>query len=151
VDHQLLRFQPAVAQGPVEGFHYQGCIHAVSQLPANNTAAVPINPDRSVPPTSAGADVGDVTRPIEVRSWGLEVLLQQILHHPTGRAVGLGAGPERPAGLGPQGVEAHQPSDAMQPDMAAGCTEITALSAARSPGASCRCRHSQVMACRSAN
>lgn len=45
VDDQLLRYHPAVAQGSVEGFQYQGCFHAVSQLPANNTAAVQIVKD----------------------------------------------------------------------------------------------------------
>ena len=90
-----------------------------------------------VPLAGAGADVGDVTRPVEVRGWGMEVLQQQVVHHTAGCAAGLGAGPERFVGLGPQRVEAHQPSDAMQLDMAAGRTQflMDTGGAVESPGA----------------
>ena len=98
VDDQLLRFHPALAKIPIEGFHHQGRIHAVIQLPANNTAAVQINPDRQVPPAGTGADVGDVTHPAEICRWGLEVLLLQVLHHRTARR--LHAAPDGSGGSG---------------------------------------------------
>lgn len=44
--------------------------------------------------------------------------------HLAGRAAALGAGPERFAGLCPERVAVHQPSDAMQSDIAAGCTQF---------------------------
>jgi len=86
VREQLLWLQLAMAEGPIEGLDHQSGIHPVIELPADDTAAEQIDPDGQVPPAGCGADVGDVARPAAVRRRGLEVLLQQVLHHSSSSA-----------------------------------------------------------------
>jgi len=40
VDQELIRFEPAVFQGPVEGLKLQGDLHGAARGPAEHTAGV---------------------------------------------------------------------------------------------------------------
>ena len=124
VQQQRLRRHLAVTEGPVEGLDHQSGIHPAVERPANDTAAEQIDPHRQIPPACRGADVGDVTRPAAVRSRGLEVLLQQVLRHPSGSLAGPGAGPEGLAGPGPQFSPLHEPGDSVATDPQAGSAQL---------------------------
>jgi hypothetical protein len=101
MDQQLLGFQLALPQGPVEGLQYQRRLHRGTQAPADDTQAEQIHPHRQIAPPGCGADVGDVTGPATVRGrWG-EVLLEQVLCYASSTA-GSAAGPEAPASLSAQ-------------------------------------------------
>ena len=84
-----------MTESPIEGLNHQGSVHARLQLPAHHAAAEQIDPDSEIPPAGCRADVGDVAGPATVGSRGLEVLLQQVLHYPSGASAAPGAGPER--------------------------------------------------------
>ena len=124
VQEQLLRFHLPVAQGPVEGLDHQGGIHPLIQRPADDTAAEQIDPDGEVPPARCGADVGEVAGPAAVGGRGLEVLLQQVLHDPSGSPSGPGAGPEGLAAPRSQFSPLHEPGDPVAPDPAAGGAQL---------------------------
>ena len=59
VDQELIGFDLAVAQGPVEAHQHQGGHHGGAHGPADHPAAVQIDPDHQIPPVAARADVGD--------------------------------------------------------------------------------------------
>ncbi len=113
VDQELIGFDLAVAQGPVEGFQHQGGLHGGADGPADHPAAVWIDPDRQVPPAAARADVGDVTRPAAVGCCWAELLLQQVLSHSGGLAAAVSAWSEPMAGLGSQRGLVHESGDAV--------------------------------------
>ena len=113
VDQQLVRLNPAVTEGPVEGLNHQGGVHGPLQLPADDTPTEQIDPHRQVSPAAGGADVCDVAGPAAVRRRGLKVLQQQVLRHPAGAAAALTAGPERPAGSALEVGTSHEPGDAV--------------------------------------
>ena len=121
---QELRLHQAVTEGAVESLNHQGGIHAVIELPADDTTTEQVDPDGQVTPTAAGADVGDVAGPATVGSGRLEVLLQQVLHHPSGSAAGPGASPERSASPGLELGTLHEPGDAMATDLTACRTQL---------------------------
>ena len=91
IDQELIGFDLAVTEGPVEGLQHQCSLHRGAHGPADHAAAVQIDPDRQVSPACCGADVGDVTSPTAVGGCWAELLLQQVLGHTTG-PVGLGSG-----------------------------------------------------------
>lgn len=100
VDQELIGFDLAVSQSPVEGLQHQRRLHGGAHGPADDAAAVQVDPDRQIPPTGCGADVGDVTGPAAVGCQGRELLLQQVLGHTTGPVALVPAWPEPAPGLG---------------------------------------------------
>ncbi len=53
----------ALAERPVEVFVHQRGSHPLIELPADDTASEPIDPDNQLPPAGYRAGVGDPARP----------------------------------------------------------------------------------------
>lgn len=102
VDQELLGFDLTVPQSPVQGLQHQRGLHRGAHSPADYAAAVKVDPDRQIPPSGCGADVGDVTSPAVVRCQGRKVLLQQVLRDPRGLTAVVATSPEATPGLGPE-------------------------------------------------
>jgi len=100
VNQELIGFDLAVPQSPVEGFQHQRGLHGGAHGPADHAAAVQFDPDRQVPPTGCGADVGDVTSPAAVGCCWAELLLQQVLDRTTGPVACVPTRPVPASGLG---------------------------------------------------
>ena len=100
VDQELIGFDLAVPQSPVEGLQHQRGLHGGAHGPADHAAAVQVDPYRQVSPACCGADVGDVTGPAAVGSCWAELLLQQVLCDSGCLAAGGAAWPEPAAGFG---------------------------------------------------
>jgi len=77
VDQELVGFDLAVPQGPVQGLQHQRGLHRGAHGPADHAAAVKVDPDRQVSPACCGADVGDITGPTAVGGCWAELLLQR--------------------------------------------------------------------------
>ncbi len=113
MDQELIRFDLAVPQRPVEGLQHQRGLHGRAHGPTDHPPAVQVDKDSQVPPASRGADVGDVTGPAAIGGCWVEVLLQQVLSHTRGLASTGSAGSEPAAGLGLERGCPHQPSNAV--------------------------------------
>lgn len=113
VDQELVGFEPALPQGPVQGLQHQRRFYGGAHGPADHTAAVLIDPDRRVTPIRTPAQIGDVTSPSAVECKGQKILLQEVLSDICGPAAAVAAGPEPSPGLGLEHGPAHQPSNPM--------------------------------------
>lgn len=79
VDQGLIRFEPAVPQGPNEGLQQQVGLHGGTKGSAQQTSPVKIGPHCQIPPACRSADVGDVTAQTAVGGCWAELLIQRVL------------------------------------------------------------------------
>jgi len=113
-----------VAERTVEGLDHQGSMNAVIEPPADVTAAKQIGLEARYRPARHGVDIGVVARPTAVGSQRLEVLVQQVLRHPSRPAAGLGAGPERLAGPGLEPSPLRESGDTVAAHRMACCAQL---------------------------
>ncbi len=124
MDQELIRFDLAVPKSPVKGLQHQRGLHGRAHGPTDHASAVQVDHDSQVPPSSRGADVGDVTGPAAIGACWVECLQQQVYSHTRGLAGAVAAWPEPAAGLGLERGFAHQTSNAVSTHLEDGGLEL---------------------------
>jgi hypothetical protein len=107
VDQELVGFDLALPQSPIQGLQHQRRFYGGAYGPADHTAAVQIDPDSQVTPICTPVQIGDVTSPSAVECKGQKMVLHEVLGVICGPAAAVAAGPQMSPGFGLEHGPAH--------------------------------------------